>query len=73
MSSFINFAKIMRLYSSKREEYISVGVKLGLLINSQQQQVKIDRSKTEVEIKNLPTKLSGETILPEFILNLPCY
>ena len=55
------------------EEYISVGVKLGWLINPQQQQVEIYRPKSDVEIRNLPTELSGETILPEFILNLPCY
>jgi Uma2 family endonuclease len=57
----------------KMQEYINAGVKLGWLINPQQQQVEIYRSTTEVEIRNLPTQLSGENILPGFNLNLSRY
>ena len=54
----------------KMQEYINAGVKLGWLINPQQQQVEIYRPTTEVEIRNLPAQLSGENILPGFNLNL---
>ncbi len=57
----------------KMQEYINAGVKLGWLINPQQQQVEIYRPTTEVEIRNLPTELSGENILPGFNLNLSRY
>lgn len=63
----------LKTLQSKMAEYISVGVKLGWLINPQQQQVEIYRPKTEVEIRNLPTELLGESVLPGFILNLSCY
>ncbi|TAE60153.1 MAG: Uma2 family endonuclease [Nostocales cyanobacterium] len=58
---------------SKMQEYLDAGVKLGWLINPQQQQAEIYRLGKDVEIRNLPTELSGEDILPGFILNLDCY
>ncbi|BAZ81596.1 Uma2 family endonuclease [Sphaerospermopsis kisseleviana CS-549] len=58
---------------SKMQEYMDAGVKLGWLINPQQQQVEIYRLGKDVEIRNLPTELLGEDILPGFILNLDCY
>ncbi|MDY6784476.1 MAG: Uma2 family endonuclease [Cyanobacteriota bacterium] len=58
---------------SKMQEYLDAGVKLGWLINPQQQQVEIYRPQEEVETRNLPTSLSGENILPGFSLNLPVY
>ncbi len=54
----------------KMQEYIEAGVQLGWLINPQQQQVEIYRPGQEVEVRNLPTQLSGETLLPGFSLNL---
>lgn len=57
----------------KMQEYMSVGVKLGWLINPQQQQVEIYRTGQAVEIRNLPAELAGETILPGFQLNLLRY
>ena len=57
----------------KMQEYIDAGVKLGWLINPQQQQVEIYRLEQDVEVRNLPTELSGETILPGFSLNLSLY
>ncbi|GCL39056.1 hypothetical protein SR1949_41770 [Sphaerospermopsis reniformis] len=58
---------------SKMQEYMDAGVKLGWLINPQQQQVEIYRLGKDVEIRNLLTELLGEEILPGFILNLDCY
>lgn len=63
----------LKTLQSKMKEYIAVGVKLGWLINPKQQQVEIYRPNTAVEIRNLPTELSGENILPGFVLNLSCY
>ena len=52
------------------EEYISNGVKLGWLINRQAKIVEIYRQGQAKEILNHPEVLSGENILPEFILDL---
>lgn len=57
----------------KMQEYMEAGVKLGWLINPQQQQVEIYRPTKEVEVQNLPTELSGENVLPGFSLSLPTY
>ena len=54
----------------KMVEYRDNGVRLGWLINPQQQQVEIYRLGKEVEIVQSPTTLSGEDILPGFILDL---
>jgi Uma2 family endonuclease len=58
---------------AKMREYMNGGVKLGWLINPQVQQVEIYRQNRTVEIINLPAQLSGENILPGFVLNLPLY
>jgi Uma2 family endonuclease len=57
----------------KMQEYIDAGVQLGWLINPQQQQVEIYRPGQSVEVRNLPTELSGENVLPGFSLSLPGY
>ncbi|MBD2483221.1 Uma2 family endonuclease [Planktothrix sp. FACHB-1365] len=57
----------------KMLEYLDAGVQLGWLINPQQQQVEIYRIEKPVELRNLPTELSGENILPGFGLNLSLY
>jgi len=54
-------------------EYMDAGVQLGWLINPQQQQAEIYRPGEEVEVRNLPTELSGEDILPGFTLSLSLY
>jgi Uma2 family endonuclease len=54
----------------KMREYLASGLRLGWLINPQQQQVEIYRLNCDVEIINLPAILSGEDVLPGFILNL---
>ncbi|MBD2294170.1 Uma2 family endonuclease [Anabaena sphaerica FACHB-251] len=57
----------------KMQEYMNAGVKLGWLINPQQQQVEIYRLGQDAELRNLPTELLGEDILPGFTLSLDCY
>ena len=51
-------------------EYIENGARLGWLINRQQQQVEIYRPNREVEILPSPQTLSGEDVLPGFVLDL---
>ncbi|MEI6442409.1 MAG: Uma2 family endonuclease [Nostocales cyanobacterium ELA583] len=55
---------------TKMQEYINNGVKLGWLINRKMRQVEIYRLGKPVEILNFPQELSGEDILPGFILNM---
>ena len=55
---------------AKMLEYQNLGVLLGWLINPQDRQVEIYRMGKEVEILQSPTEISGEDVLPDFILNL---
>ncbi len=55
---------------SKLQEYMDNGTQLGWLIDPQQQQVEIYRAGQGVEIVVNPSQLSGETVLPGFVLNL---
>ncbi|MFO5473613.1 MAG: Uma2 family endonuclease [Dolichospermum sp.] len=57
----------------KMQEYLDSGLGLGWLIDPQNQQVEIYRQNQTVEIVSLPTTLSGEDILPGFILELPAF
>ena len=54
----------------KMKEYRENGACLGWLINRRSRQVEIYRLGKEVEVIKSPTTLSGEMILPGFILNL---
>ncbi|BAZ81559.1 MAG: Uma2 family endonuclease [Sphaerospermopsis sp.] len=54
----------------KMQEYMENGVKLGWLINPKTRQVEIYRLGKPVEILTAPLELSGEDILPGFILNM---
>ncbi|MBO3462304.1 Uma2 family endonuclease [Aetokthonos hydrillicola Thurmond2011] len=63
----------LKMLQSKMEEYIDSGVQLAWLINPQQQQVEIYRPKKALEVRNLPTELSGEDVLPGFSLILTAY
>ncbi|WP_310488108.1 Uma2 family endonuclease [Chamaesiphon sp. VAR_69_metabat_338] len=54
----------------KMQEYQANGVRLGWLIDPQHQRVEIYRINKETEILQSPAQLSGEDILPEFILDL---
>lgn len=55
---------------AKMREYLENGASLGWLIDPQNQQVEIYRSSRDREVLNNPTYLSGETILPGFVLDL---
>ena len=54
----------------KMQEYLENGARLGWLIDPQQQRVEIYRQGKEKEILEHPTELSGEEVLPEFVLTL---
>ena len=54
----------------KMQEYMDNGVKLGWLINPEKKQVEIYRQGQEKEVLDHPQTISGEEILPEFILDL---
>jgi Uma2 family endonuclease len=51
-------------------EYMNNGARLGWLINPQDRQVEIYRQGQQVEVLQSPTTLSGEDVLPGFVLNL---
>lgn len=55
---------------AKMQEYLANGLLLGWLIAPQRQTVEIYRPNQAVENLNQPTILSGESILPEFVLDL---
>ncbi|MEG5065784.1 Uma2 family endonuclease [Microcoleus sp. B3-A4] len=55
---------------TKMREYIDNGARLGWLIDPQNRQVEIYRQQAEVEILINPAELSGEDVLPGFVLNL---
>jgi Uma2 family endonuclease len=54
----------------KMREYRDNGALLGLLINRKNRQVEIYRPGAAVEILDNPTEVSGESVLPGFVLNL---
>ncbi|WP_375513438.1 Uma2 family endonuclease [uncultured Nostoc sp.] len=60
----------LRETQAKMQEYIDNGVKLGWLINPKMRQVEISRIGKPIEILESPQELSGEDVLPGFILNL---
>jgi Uma2 family endonuclease len=52
------------------QEYIENGTKLGWLLDRHNQRVEIYRPNQIVEIIPSPQSLSGENILPGFVLDL---
>ncbi|WP_353674806.1 Uma2 family endonuclease [Synechocystis sp. LKSZ1] len=55
---------------AKMQEYLAAGAQLGWLINSLAQQVEIYRPRRSPEILTRPVSLGGETVLPNFEINL---
>ncbi|GAX40469.1 hypothetical protein NIES4075_14350 [Tolypothrix sp. NIES-4075] len=51
-------------------EYQDNGARLGWLINRKSRQVEISRIGQQVEVLESPVSLSGEDVLPGFVLNL---
>ena len=60
----------LKTTQKKMEEYKSNGVRLGWLINRKNRQVEIYRIGNVVEILDNPDSLSGEDVLPGFVLDL---
>lgn len=54
----------------KMQEYIENGCRLGWLSNRKKQEVEIYRPGQDVEVLKIPQTLSGESILPGFVLNM---
>lgn len=54
----------------KMQEYMDNQAQLGWLIDPQNQCVEIYRQGQEMEVLNAPKTLSGEAVLPGFILDL---
>lgn len=52
------------------QEYIENGVRLGWLIDRKNKRVEIYRINRDVEVLENPTSLSGEDVLPGFVLDL---
>lgn len=61
----------LAVLQAKMQEYAENGVRLGWLIKPQDQQVEIYQPEQDVEMRSLPTQLSGEEVLPGFNLDLP--
>lgn len=59
----------LRPLQDKMQEYLDSGLRLGWLINRQDKQVEIYRQGTK-EVLQQPATLSGEDVLPGFVLRL---
>lgn len=57
---------------TKMQEYINNGVQLGWLIDRKTRTVEIYRPDRPVEVLSNPSQLSGEDLLPGFILDMSC-
>ncbi|MBD1806931.1 Uma2 family endonuclease [Microcoleus sp. FACHB-SPT15] len=55
---------------TKMQEYVDNGLRLGWLINPRTRQVEIYRPNQAVEVLQSPATLSGEEVLPGFVLDL---
>lgn len=60
----------LKIAQEKMQEYLNNGIRLGWLINRRTQTVEIYRQGQEVEVLQSPATLSGEDVLPGFVLNL---
>ncbi|MBP0016382.1 MAG: Uma2 family endonuclease [Cyanobacteria bacterium SBLK] len=54
----------------KMQEYLENGAVLGWLIDPKNRKVEVYRLGLEVEVLSNPTELSGEEVLPGFVLNM---
>ncbi|MEG4985046.1 Uma2 family endonuclease [Microcoleus sp. BR0-C5] len=54
----------------KMQEYMENGCRLGWLINRKKREFEIYRPDQDVEVLQSPLTLSGENVLPGFVLNL---
>ena len=61
------------MLQQKMQEYLDSGVQMGWLFNPQDQQVEIYRQEQAKEVRQLPTELLGELVLPGFRLAIECF
>jgi Uma2 family endonuclease len=54
----------------KMQEYIDNGVRLGWLLNPKERTVEIYRMGKGIEVQQSPIEVSGEDVLPGFVLSL---
>jgi Uma2 family endonuclease len=54
----------------KMEESITFGVRLGWLINPKAKQIEAYRPQKPTQLLESPAQLSGEEVLPRFVLDL---
>ncbi|MCC5899960.1 MAG: Uma2 family endonuclease [Phormidium sp. BM_Day4_Bin.17] len=60
----------LKLTQAKMQEYLANGTRLGWLIDPKRQVVEIYRTSAEPEALSRPANLSGEDVLPGFVLKL---
>ncbi len=60
----------LAMLQEKMQEYFTNGLQLGWLINPQDKQVEVYRLEQEVEVLQSPISVSGEGVLPGFVLEL---
>jgi Uma2 family endonuclease len=65
-----SYSDDLETLQAKMQEYMNNDVKLGWLIDPQQQQVEVYRVDQSIEILESPPLISGEDLLPGFELNL---
>jgi Uma2 family endonuclease len=61
---------VLSILRDKMQEYVTNGVRLGWLINPQDQQVEIYEPNQPISLISLPAQLSGGAVLPGFSLYL---
>jgi Uma2 family endonuclease len=60
----------MESLRKKMREYLENGLRLGWLIDAKNKRVEIYRPNQDVEVLESPVSLSGEEVLPGFVLDL---
>ena len=60
----------LKTLQDKMQEYIDNGVRLGWLLNPKDRTVEIYRIGQGIEVLQSPTEVSGEDVLPGFVLSL---
>jgi Uma2 family endonuclease len=69
-TELMSLSDTLKTVQAKMQEYVENGLQLGWLLNRKDRQVEIYRPDRTVESLRSPTSLSGETILPGFVLDL---
>ncbi|MBD2114075.1 MULTISPECIES: Uma2 family endonuclease [Cyanophyceae] len=60
----------LSVVQTKMQEYMASGVRLGWLINPSSRQVEVYQPEQVAELLNNPIHLSGEPVLPGFVLDM---